>query len=179
MSIQDSTTNNLLFLLAAAPLGLGCIIVSDDTGDTTGADTGNPPTTGNATTEATMGTDTTPPVTGDDTGTSSGGSESPESTGGSTGADSTGADSTGGSGDACAAWGAAAIACEVPYSDYTEDNCNYNLTYLEGYSAECGAGFEELAACLAALECAAMTGTLGDCPDELAALMALGCPAVE
>jgi hypothetical protein len=178
MSIQDSTTNNLLFLLAAAPLGLGCIIVSDDTSDTTGADTGNPPTTGNTTTEATMGTDTTPPVTSDGTGTSSGGSESPESTDGSSGPDSTGADSTGGSTVDCAAYGAHAVKCAAPYSEYSESYCNYALEYQVMYSAECGVGYEDYIACLTALSCEEFNG-LDRCPDQLAALMALGCPTVE
>lgn len=45
MTTTHSTTNDLLFLLAAAPLGLGCIIVSDDTDDTAG-ETATPQTTG-------------------------------------------------------------------------------------------------------------------------------------
>ena len=51
MDTRDTRFQNLLFLLSAAPIGLGCVITSDDT-DTEGA-TENPTTgTPSTTTEA-------------------------------------------------------------------------------------------------------------------------------
>lgn len=173
MSTDITSTNNLLFLLAAAPLGLGCIIVSDDEGTaTTVADTGAA-TSGTSTTDA-SGTDTTPPATsGGSSGGSTAGSE------GSTGsADSTGADSTGGGSGSCADYGAVVVECGIPYAEYAEGYCDYNLAYEEMYSAECGAAYEDFIVCLSALSCADLEG-VDRCPDQLAALLALGCPAVE
>lgn len=175
MTTTHSTTHDLLFLLAAAPLGLGCIIVSDDTDDTAG-DTANPQTsgqtTGSDTSEPATGTDTAPPVTSDDTGSSGGSGSS------SGGVDSTGADSTGATADTCTDYAAHAIECALPYSRYAEYNCNYQWMYLDAFSAECGAGYEDLLVCLTALPCEELMG-VDPCPDQLAALLALGCPTIE
>lgn len=176
MSTNDTTTQNLLFLLAAAPLGLGCIIVTDD-GNDTEAGTSSP-TTGGPTTGAT-GTDTTP-GTGEGTGEGdgTGGSTAAE---GSTGADSTGgADSTTGgvSGSACADYGAHAVKCQVPYADYLSESCYYNLDYQEYTSDECGVAFLEYVACLSELSCEELMGD-APCQAELDALLAMGCPTVE
>src|SRR5512146_2368818 len=68
MTKHHTHSSNLLFLLAAAPMGMGCIIVADDGDDTTGADTGTNQTTGGQTSDGTAGTDTGS-ATGDGTGT--------------------------------------------------------------------------------------------------------------
>lgn len=170
----DNSTANLLFLLAAAPLGMGCIIVSDDgTTSTTAADTGTA-TSGEQTTSATT---TSASATASGTGEGSGGSGD---TAGSTGvADSTGnADSTGGVAGDCAGYGANAIECMLPYADYVEDACNYNLAYQEMYSADCGTAYAAFISCLSALSCVELMGD-APCGTELDALLALGCPAVE
>lgn len=178
MTTTHSTTNDLLFLLAAAPLGLGCIIVSDDTDDTAG-ETATPQTTGQTTGADTSdpatgtGTDTAPATSNVDTGDSG-----DSGTSGGTGIDSTGADSTGATADACTDYATQAIACDLPYSRFAEYNCNYQWMYLDAYSADCGAGYEDLLACLTALPCEELMG-VDPCPDQLAALLALGCPTIE
>ena len=181
MTTTHTKSNNLLFLLAAAPMGMGCIIVADDTDETTAADTGNQ--TSGQTTEALTETSSNPPP-GTDEGPTTGTGSFDESTGtGSTGADVTGPDSTGdettgGGAAGCAAYGAAAIKCEVPYAEYVEISCGYALEYNEMYSAECGVAYEEYVACLSELSCEELTGE-APCMTQLDALLALGCPAVE
>ncbi len=172
MSTDLNTTNNLLFLLAAAPLGLGCIIVSDDTGETTVGGTSNP-TTGTPTSGDTAGTDTNVATEGG-TGGSGG------ATDGSTGvADSTGSvDSTGGTVGACAAYGELAIECYgKEYGGSTEYYCGQSLDYYTGYSAECGAAYEDYIVCLSGLSCEELEAP-ERCPDELAAFLA-ACPTAE
>lgn len=180
MTMHPTHTNNLLFLLAAAPMGLGCIIVSDDGDDTTGADTETNQTTGEQTSGATAGTDTTP-ATGDGTGT--GGTDTEPTGGTETGvADSTatGADETtaGGGSPLCADYAALAGECMFPYAEYVEDTCNYNLAYLEAYSAECGMAYADFIGCLSALSCEEFGGD-APCMAELDAFLALGCPTAE
>lgn len=165
--------SNLLFLLAAAPMGMGCIIVADDGDDTTGADTGQ---TSGATTGADTGTADSTPVTGE--GSGSGGSGDSTSRGDSTGADSTGADSTGGGAGVCADYAGLATDCMLPYSEYIENNCNYNLAYLETYSAECAMGYADFIGCLSMLSCEELMSD-APCMTELDAFLALGCPTVE
>lgn len=176
-TIHSSTHNtNLLLLLAAAPIGIGCVIVTDDGDDTTGADTGTPQTTSATDTGgSTEGT----PVTSDGTG-SSGGSSSESSGADSTGvADSTGADSTAGGGaDVCPAYANHAIKCEVPYSDYLLDACTYQQMSVETYYPECSILWEEYIACLSTLSCEELLGVMR-CPDEEAALLEMNCPTIE
>ena len=176
---HSTTTHNLMFLLAAAPMGMACVIVTDDTEDTTGADTGNA-TTGGQTTEAdTAGTDTNP-VTGEGTG-SSGDTTRGETTAvaDSTGADSTGADSTGGGSSAdCQAFGDHNVKCMVPYAEYSADSCTYSQMSVETYYPECAVLFDEYVACLTMLSCEELNG-VGPCADEAAALAAMGCPTIE
>jgi hypothetical protein len=164
-----------LLLLAATPIGLGCIIVSDDTADTTGVETGNL-TSGQTTTSGGTGTDTTP-VTSDGTGTSGSSSESSES--GSSGADSTGADSTGGGGaEVCPAYADHAVKCMLPYSEYTLDSCIYQQMSVETYYPECAVLWEEYIACLSGLSCEELMG-VERCPDQEGALIAMACPTIE
>jgi hypothetical protein len=180
MTIDQTTTNNLLFLLAAAPLGMGCIIVTDDVDDTTGADTGNSGTTaGSATTDASTGPEPTS-ASGEGTGGSSGGTGGTDGTGSSSGAvDSTGnSDSTGGGAQVCADYGTTAITClGEKYGGYAEYNCNFNLDYYTNYAAACGAAYEDYIACLSALTCEEFMG-VDRCPEELAAFMT-ACPTAE
>lgn len=164
--------SNLLFLLAAAPMGMGCIIVADDGNDTTGAETGQ---TSGGTAGTDTGTDSTP-VTGE--GSGSGGSGDSTSRGESTGADSTGADSTGGGAGVCADYAGLATDCMLPYAEYIENNCNYNLAYLETYSAECAMGYADFIGCLSMLSCEELMSD-APCMTELDAFLALGCPTVE
>ncbi|MCX4245257.1 hypothetical protein [Paraliomyxa miuraensis] len=175
MSTNDTTTQNLLFLLAAAPLGLGCVIVTDD-GDDTQAGTTGSQTTGSQTTGE---TENTGPLTSE--GTSEG------SSGGSTGADgstgvvdgSSGADSTGGvDPSACVAFGDHSVKCMIPYADSTTDYCYYNLDYQGYTSEECAAAFLDYVACLSELPCEDLMGAM-PCQTELDALLAMGCPTVE
>lgn len=175
-TIHPSSHNtNLLLLLAAAPIGIGCVIVTDDGDDTTGADTGTPQTT--SATDTGGSTDGTP-VTSDGTG-SSGGSSSESSGADSTGvADSTGADSTGGGVEVCPAYGAHAIKCEVPYSEYAADNCGIQQGYVEMYYPECSVLWEEFIACLSAADCADLIAFTA-CPDEMQALLDMSCPTIE
>lgn len=180
MTSTNTTTNNLLFLLAAAPLGMGCIIVTDDTDDTA-AETGNQTSTGGST-AADTGTDSTP-ATGDDSGTGTGGTGGTADSGESTrGESSSGAvdDSTTGGGavGSCADYAAHAIDCALPYSEYAETYCSYTLEYQLNYSAECGMAYEEYLACLTALSCEELGGD-APCMAQLDALLKLGCPAVE
>jgi hypothetical protein len=166
---HSTTTHNLMFLLAAAPMGMACIIVSDDT-DTTAVDTGNV-TTGQ-TTEADTAS-TANPDTGELTG--SGGSMEGSTTRG----ESSGADSTtgGGNAEACAAYGAAATMCMLPYADYVEANCNYQLGYFEGYP-DCATSYVEFVTCLSVLSCEELMLD-SPCQAELDAFLALGCPSGE
>lgn len=177
MNTANTTTNNLLFLLAAAPLGMGCIIVTDDGDDTTGADTGNQET-GNQTTSATStGTDTTPPATDEGTDTGSGSSTAADTTEGldtSDGADTT----TGVLPSVCEEYAAHAIKCAIPYAEYFADSCYYNLDYQEYTSAACGSAFLDYVACLSTLPCKELMGA-APCDAELQQLIELGCPTVE
>ena len=166
---KHTQSHNLMFLLAASPMGMACIIVSDDEGDTTAADTAN--VTDGQTTEAATG-ETDTPVT---EGTSSEGADS-TSRGESTEGDST---ATGGGGvQECADYAALFVECMLPYGEYAEENCNYNLTYLETYSAECGTGYLTFISCLSALSCEEFASD-APCQTELDAFLALNCPTAE
>jgi hypothetical protein len=176
---NTTTTHDLLFLLAAAPLGLGCIIVTDDTDDTA-ADTGNQTSTG-STSVADTGTDSTP-VTDEGTGTGTGTGGTADSGESTRGESSSGGvdDSTTGGGAAgnCADYGAHAIECALPYSEYAETNCDYYLEYNTSFSGECGTLYEEYLACLTALSCEELGGD-APCTAQFDALLELGCPASE
>jgi hypothetical protein len=176
MTTTHTTTNNLMFLLAAAPLGMGCIIVTDD-GDDTVAETGNQTSNGDTTPADTgTGTDTTP-VTSSGSGS---GSEGPgDSTQGEESSTAS-VDSTSGGGEVgnCVDYAAAAVECGLPYSEYAESYCNYTLEYQLEYSAECGMAYEEYLACLTALSCEELMSA-SPCTTQLDALLELGCPAVE
>jgi hypothetical protein len=165
---KHTHSHNLMFLLAASPMGMGCVIVADDGDDTTGADTAN--VTSGQTTEA--ATDTGTPVT--DEGTTSGGADS-TSRGESTDADSTA--TGGGNAQECADYGAKAIECMLMYSEYAEDNCNYRLGYFEGYE-DCATTYLAFVGCLSALSCEDLESETA-CQTELDAFLALSCPTGE
>lgn len=180
MTTTNTTTHNLMFLLAAAPLGMGCIIVTDDTDDTV-ADTGNQTSNGDTTTAADTGTDSTP-VTGEGTGTDTGTGGTADSGESTRGESSSGGvdDSTTGGGAAgnCTDYAAHMVECAQPYSEYAETYCTYTLEYQLQTSAECGMAYEEYLACLTALSCEELGGD-APCMAQLDALLKLGCPAVE
>ena len=166
---KHTHSQNLMFLLAASPMGMGCIIVADDDGDTTGADTAN--VTSGQTTEA--ATDTGTPVT--DEGTTSTGSVDSTSRGESTDGDSTA--TGGGNAQECADYGAKAVECMLAYSEYAEDNCNYTLGYFVGYE-DCATAYLAFVGCLSALSCEEL-GSDTPCQTELDAFLALDCPTGE
>jgi hypothetical protein len=169
MDTRDTRFQNLIFLLSAAPIGMGCIITgADDVADTeaaTSTPTTNDPTAG---TTATQDTDT--PMTEGMTSSTGPGVDS--STG--PGVDS----STGGTTDgieippACATYGDAVTLC------YDEDAgaaaaqyCAEEIALFEKYyGADCVTAYEEWLACLSALTCDEFMGKEPVCEPETAAL---------
>jgi hypothetical protein len=177
MTKHHMHSSNLLFLLAAAPMGMGCIIVTDDGDDTTGADTGNNQTTGNQTSDGTVGPDTGS-ATGDGTGTAGTMETGAPETGVVDSTATEGEDTTGGGANVCADYAALAAECGLPYAKYIESYCNTTLEYLEAYSAECGMAYADFIGCLSVLSCAELGGD-APCTTELDAFLALGCPSAE
>jgi hypothetical protein len=158
MDTSDTRVSNLLFLLTAAPLGLGCIITSDD-GDTDAA-TSTPATT-NATT--TGETDDPPAETtvvpGDTTETPGTTSEELTSSTTETPADTTaGEDTTTGSvevPEACVTYGDQYLACimDEELTAAAIGYCAESLTMYEAYGPDCLAAAIDVYACLSALPC--------------------------
>lgn len=169
MDTRDTRFQNLLFLLSAAPIGMGCIITGgDDTGETEAA-TANP-TTNDPQTGTTAGADTDdPPATGGMTGST--GPVADSSTG--PGADSETGVTTGGIElpPACATYADAITNC---YDDAAGaaagQYCAETFEYYEmNYGAECITAYEDWLACLSALTCEELMGK-EVCPDQGAAL---------
>jgi hypothetical protein len=175
MTTHHTHTNNLLFLLAAAPMGMGCIIVTDDGDDATGAGTSTNQTTGSQTSDGTA-TDTGM-ATGQATGTSDPTEGSDTAVVDSTATE--GEDTTGGSGsNVCADYAALFEECRLSYGEYAEMYCNYTLAYLEEYSAECAMAYADFIGCLSALSCEEFE-VGGRCGPALDAFLKLGCPSAE
>jgi len=176
---DNTNTQNLMFLLVAAPMGIGCVIVTDDTDDTTGVDTGNV-TTGQTTEADTAGTDT--PVTGEGTATDDSADSTSRGEESTAGTDSTGVDSTTGGGGAadCQAFGDHEAKCMVPYSEYAADYCTNTQMIIADYypDTDCAVLFDEYVVCLTMLACEELNGD-SPCPDEAAALADMGCPTLE
>lgn len=175
MDTRDTRFQNLLFLLSAAPIGLGCVITSDDTTSDTEAATENPTTgTPSTTTEAaetdtpmTTGmTSSTGPVA--DSGSSDTGPVADSGTAGTGPEPTTGGDVP----PACAAYGDAVTLCydaeagASAASYCAEAFANYEMNY----GAECVAAFEDWLACLSALTCEELTGADPVCADQSGAL---------
>lgn len=153
MDTRDTRLHNLLFLLAAAPLGMGgCIITDgeDDGADTGNVSTGGQPNTSGETEPATDGeTEQATAADGTSTGT-------PPDTDGpmdTTAGDDT---TTGGSGNAvCEEYGIFITGC------YSQDEgtaaqlfCDEYLGELyDTYGANCSSVYEDYVACLSKLTC--------------------------
>ena len=136
--MRDST-HNLLFLLAAAPLATGCIVVtSDDVSDdsTSGDGDGDPTTTGDGDGDPTTGD-------GDGDGDPAGACEAYAA-----------------QYDACL--GSQYYAENVAFC---QEAIDYNTTE---YGAECGAAIEAMFACLSLADCEVFETPDVACPDELA-----------
>jgi hypothetical protein len=171
MDTRDTRVQNLLFLLAAAPLGVGCVITGDD-GDTEATPTTTTPTT-DATageTDPTAGTTVTPSdsttMTPSDTTETPADSTTlpPEDT--TEGPDDT---TTGGTVPAsCAAYADLVTMCyDEKAGATTAMYCAETLAYYEmNYGAECVTAYEDYLACLSALTCKMLTGKDPLCEEE-------------
>jgi hypothetical protein len=166
MEMKDTRVQNLLFLLSAAPLSVGCVIAGDDGSDTEAA-TDAPSTTGSPTTTDTPATTDTP----SDTTMGGGSTEGP---GGTTEApaDTTAGqeESSGGPAipEVCAAYGDLVGMCYTPEDGaYNAEVCAYAHAYYEmNYGADCVAAFEAEFACLSALSCELLMDEMPDCEAE-------------
>lgn len=170
MDTKEPRVQNLLFLLSAAPLGMGCIIVSDDT-DTDAVTT--TPTTSPTTGETDDPTAATEPMTTSATGETT---ETPS--------DTTAADTTVGPSDTtsadtdeppsagCQAYADLVTECYMDKAagDATLNYCNEQTTYYEMYGPECLGAFEDFIACLSALSCEMLMGKEPICEAELEAV---------
>jgi hypothetical protein len=172
MDTRDTRFQNLLFLLSAAPIGLGCVIAGDDA--ETGVATENP-TTENPTAGTTETAETDTPMT-----TGMTGSTGPVADTGSTGpgADTStgpGAETTTGGVEvppACATYADLVTMCYdaeagAGAASYCADAF---ANYEANYGAECVAAFEDWLACLSALTCEEFTGAEPVCADQSGAL---------
>ncbi len=173
MDTRDTRVQNLLFLLSAAPIGLGCVITGDD-GDT---DAATSAATTNATSGETDPTAATTPMTtamtssatGDSTGTPA------DSTG--TPADSTGTppETTGGPvvPEICTTYGDQITECymDMRAGAAAAEYCAEVIAgYEAAYGAECVAAFEDFLACLSALTCDEFTGADPVCTEQSMAI---------
>lgn len=158
MDTRDTRFQNLLFLLSAAPLGMGCIITGGDDADTEAAT--ETPTTNNDTTAGTAA-DTDTPMTEGMTGSSG-----PVADSGSSGP---GVDSSTGPGvttggtelpPACATYADAITLCYDEKAGASAGQyCAESFAYYEmNYGAECVTAFEDWLACLSALTCEELMG---------------------
>ena len=172
--MRDST-HNLLFLLAAAPLATGCIVVtSDDVSDdsTSGDGDGDPTTTGDGDGDPTTGDGDGDPATGDGDGDpTTGDGDGDPTTGDGDGDPTTGdGDGDGDPAGACEAYAAQYDAClgSQYYAEnvaFCQEAIDYNTTE---YGAECGAAIEAMFACLSLADCEVFETPDVACPDELA-----------
>lgn len=154
MDTRDTKLQNLLFLLSAAPLGMGCIITSDDDG----GDSGNNTTTGSP---ATGDTGTTTDAPGESTAAATDDrgetTEAPADTTDAP-ADTTAADDTTDGGvevpPLCATYGDVIEGCFAGYGEIAAEQCAYFLAdYTASYGDACAAAFEEYITCLSGLTC--------------------------
>jgi len=172
MDTRDTRLQNLIFLLSAAPLSVGCIITDDGDTDTEAATsetptTETPATTTEAVTDGATDAMTTGATTSDDRGETT---ETP--------ADTTvgPADTTTGGVEippVCATYGDAIEACFAGYGEGAASDCAYQIASYEMYgaSAECITAFEDWIACLSALTCKELEMPPGTvCVDEEAAI---------
>lgn len=171
MDTKEPRVQNLLFLLSAAPLGMGCIIVSDDT------DTDATPTT--VTPTSTPGETDDPTTATTDAMTTSATGETTETPSDTTAADTTVGPSDTTSADTdeppsagCQAYADLVADCYMDQAagDATLNYCNEQTTYYEMYGPECLSAFEDFIACLSALSCEMLMGAEPVCEAELEAV---------
>lgn len=175
--MKDTTTQNLLFLLMAAPLGMGgCVITTsdDDAGDD--GSTGTPPATDDGSTGD-------PPATDDGSTGANGstGQATTAATGDSTGADDTAGSSSGGDAGVCGAYGDINAACYDEMTGTAQELACLEVLqeYYDNYGADCAAAFEDWIVCVSALSCEDfMDPALPGCEKEDAAIDKL-CQAKE
>lgn len=174
MEPKDNRIQNLMFLLSAAPLSVGCVIVTDDT-DTDAASTGEQQTSGS--TEQTSGT--TEQATSDGSGTGNDSTATGNDSTAGTGNDTTaGGTETGGEG-ICSTYGDFVADCQMSeeYGLEARDLCNYlSGEYYNLGGADCQAAYEEFVVCLSSLTCDEFNGKDPVCEAEDAAIDA-ACPA--
>lgn len=157
MNKTDTRIQNLMFLLSAAPIAVGCVIVTDDT-DTDAATEG--PNTSGATEQATSAD------TEQATGVATEGMDG-TATEGMDGTATEGVDGTATEGNTTG--GDFAQVCldyhdQIELCDGSEELADEGLAYCEDlldeyymYGADCQAAFESFLACLNALDCDQIT----------------------
>ena len=167
MADTELRARNLVFLLAAAPLGMGCPVTidiidgDDEVGDTEadGTETGTDDEVGTetgTTDETTDTSDTTDETTDtsdttDETDTSD---TTDETTDGTDTSDTT--DSTTGEGNACEPYAATLADCFMLGADEEAayyEQCDVYLDMFHQASEACGLAFEEVLACITELPC--------------------------
>ncbi|MEX1367589.1 MAG: hypothetical protein AB1Z98_30955 [Nannocystaceae bacterium] len=177
MDTSDTRLQNLLFLLTAAPVGLGCIIVSDDTSSDTEAATEGPVTSG-ATEQTSGATDAdtdTPATTAATEATTDDPTEGNDTT---EGMDTTagGSDTEGGSA-ICVTYGDFVTDC-VDENSGVEAEAYCETLLVEYYNVggePCVVALEDFLACLSGLTCEEFNGVDPVCEAENAAIDA-ACP---
>lgn len=173
MDTRDTRFQNLLFLLSAAPIALGCVITGDDT-DTEGA-TENP-TSGNVTGSTTGTAETDTPMTTGMTGSTGPVADTGSSGPGvDTGSSGPGAETTTGGGvipESCSTYADLVTMCyDAEAGASAATYCAEAFAaYEASYGAECVAAFEDWLACLSALTCEEFTGADPVCADQATAL---------
>ncbi|MCA9709516.1 MAG: hypothetical protein KDK70_27005, partial [Myxococcales bacterium] len=147
MDTRDINAQNLLFLLTAAPLSVGCIITSDDDVATTN------PTTSTGTTSPTSGTDdsTTASTNNDTTADTSNDTTGPGDTT-MTPADTTVGETTDSGTPECIAYGDAVADCYTAKDGVTAlEYCEESVLNYADYSEDCAAAGVAFFACLSGL----------------------------
>ena len=164
---SDTRVQNLLFLLAAAPLATsGCLLDGDENSD---SDTDTNASGANDTECASEGPHTTDtPQTDGEDGTSSDGSD--------TDASATSEDGTTGDGlGPCGTYGELVGYCydDADQGTAAAEYC-YELyqAYYDAYGGGCQAAFVDYLACLSALDCETFTGPDPSCEKEFAVIEA-------
>lgn len=152
MDTRDINAQNLLFLLSAAPLSIGCVITTgDDSATSVTTTTGMTPTTGMTTTTSEGETD--PPATGATSTGLEGTTMSPGDTTMTPG--DTTAGTTGPAGTLCEEYAGINADCygKDYYDPYLEACVDYTAM-LEGLAIDgCVPAYEDYLACLLALTC--------------------------
>lgn len=174
MDTKDTRVQNLLFLLSAAPIALGCVVTSDDT-DTDAATTSptTSPTTGETDPTGATNPTTDAMTTSQTSGTTEGPSDTTEAP-----ADTTEgpADTTTGGveiPEVCVGYGEQVGVCYMDKESgiAAAEYCVELIQgYYDAYGAECVTAFEEFLACLSALTCEEFTGADPVCDAESMAL---------